>query len=152
VLEPVNARYPGAVKRLYFRGDAAFGHREMYEFREAEGIGYTIRLQRSIGYLLKRPVGRPRHEVRRYDASFRYLAQSWTTPRPVEAKGRRARARSNGPGCHVGPWPECRPPSAPRPGLQRRQLHAHAGEAEGGAAVVADRPARETDRDRHEGR
>ena len=43
----------------------------MYEFLEAEGIGYTIRLpantvlQNRIGDLLKRPVGRPRREVRR---------------------------------------------------------------------------------------
>jgi hypothetical protein len=65
VLEPVMARYPGIAKRLYFRGDAAFANPEIYEFLEAEGIGYTIRLpangvlQNRIGYLLKRPVGRP---------------------------------------------------------------------------------------------
>jgi hypothetical protein len=64
----------------------------MYEFLEAEGIGYTIRLpansilQRRIGYLLKRPVGRPPLEVRRYYASFRYQAQSWSKPRRVVAK------------------------------------------------------------------
>jgi len=44
VLEPVIARYRGIVKRRYFRGDAAFASPEMYEFLEAEGIGYTIRL------------------------------------------------------------------------------------------------------------
>jgi hypothetical protein len=44
VLEPVIARYRGTAKRLYFRGDAAFANPEMYEFLEAEGIGYTIRL------------------------------------------------------------------------------------------------------------
>ena len=37
------ARYRG-VKRHYFRGDTAFANPEMYEFLEAEGIGYTIRL------------------------------------------------------------------------------------------------------------
>jgi hypothetical protein len=42
VLEPVVARYRSA-KRLYFRGDGAFANPEMYEFLEAEGIGYTIR-------------------------------------------------------------------------------------------------------------
>ena len=66
VLEPVVARYRGRVKRLYFRGDAAFANPEMYEFLEGDDIGYTIRLpanrvlQDRIGYLLKCPVGRPR--------------------------------------------------------------------------------------------
>jgi hypothetical protein len=70
VLELVIARYRGTVKRLYFRGDAALANPEMYEYLEAEGIGYTIRLlandvlQRQIGNLLTRPVGRPPHEVR----------------------------------------------------------------------------------------
>jgi len=92
VLAPVIARYRSRVKRLYFRGDAAFANPEMYEFLEAEGIGYTIRLpanrvlQERIGYLLKRPVGRPPHEVRRYYASFSYQAQSWNKSRHVVAK------------------------------------------------------------------
>jgi hypothetical protein len=91
VLEPVVARYR-SVKRLYFRGDAAFANPEMYEFLEAEGIGYTIRLpansilQDRIGYLLKRPVGRPPHEIRRYYARFSYQAQSWKKARRVVAK------------------------------------------------------------------
>jgi hypothetical protein len=34
VLEPVIARYRGTVKRLYFRGDAAFANPEMYELLE----------------------------------------------------------------------------------------------------------------------
>ena len=92
VLEPVIARYRGTVKRLYFRGDAAFANPEIYEFIEAEGIGYTIRLpansvlQDRIGYLLERPVGRPPLEVRRYYASFSYPAKSWKKPRRVVAK------------------------------------------------------------------
>ena len=92
VLEPVVARYRDTVKRLYFRGDAAFANPDIYEFLEAEGMGYVIRLpanrilQEKIGYLLKRPVGRPPHEVRRYYASFRYQAQSWNKPRHVVAK------------------------------------------------------------------
>ena len=71
VLEPVIARCRTNVKRLYFRGDAAFANPEIYEFLEAEGIGYTIRLpanavlQNRIDHLLRRPVGRPPHEVRR---------------------------------------------------------------------------------------
>jgi hypothetical protein len=89
VLEPVVARCRGIVKRLYFRGDAAFANPEMYEYLEAEQIGYTIRLppngvlRRRIGYLLKRPVGR---QLRRYYASFTYQAQSWNKPRRVVAK------------------------------------------------------------------
>jgi hypothetical protein len=92
LLEPVIARYRGIVKHLYFRGDAAFANPEVYEFLEAEGASYAIRLpanpvlQDKIGYLLKRPVGRPPHEVRRYYASFRYQAQSWNKPRHVVAK------------------------------------------------------------------
>jgi hypothetical protein len=92
LLEPVIARYRGIVKHLYFRGDAAFANPEVYEFLEAEGASYTIRLptnqvlQDKIGHLLKRPVGRPPHEVRRYYASFRYQAQSWNKPRHVVAK------------------------------------------------------------------
>jgi hypothetical protein len=92
MLEPVIARYRRTVKRLYFRGDAAFANPEMYEFLEAEAVGYTIRLpannilQNRIAYLLKRPVGRPSHEGRRYYASFTYQAQSWNKPRRVVAK------------------------------------------------------------------
>jgi len=80
------------VKRRCFRGDTAFANPEIYEFLEAEGYGYAIRLpanrvvQDKIGYLLKRPVGRPPHEVRRYHASFSYQAQSWEKPRRAVAK------------------------------------------------------------------
>ena len=92
LLEPVIARYRGIVRHLYFRGDAAFANPEIYELLEAEGASYTIRLpanqvlQDKIGHLLKRPVGRPPHEVRRCYASFRYQAQSWSKPRHVVAK------------------------------------------------------------------
>ena len=47
---------------------------------------------------------------------------------------------------------QCRSPSAPRACVQPRQLHAHAGDAEDGAAVVADQPARKAEQDRREGR
>jgi Transposase DDE domain group 1 len=92
VLEPVVARYRHAMKRRYFRGDAAFANPDIYEFLEAEGFKYTIRLpanavlQASIAWLLRRPVGRPPHEVRRYHASFRYRAGSWSKARRVVAK------------------------------------------------------------------
>ena len=74
------------------RADAGFANPEVYEFLEAEGASYKIRLpanrvlQDKIGHLLKRPVGRPSHEIRRYYASFRYQAQSWSKPRHVVAK------------------------------------------------------------------
>jgi hypothetical protein len=92
VLEPVVARYRNGMKRRYFRGDAAYANPGIYEFLEAEGYKYTIRLpanailQERIGWLLKRPVGRPPHDVRRYYASFRYQAGSWSKPRRVVAK------------------------------------------------------------------
>jgi hypothetical protein len=72
--------------------EEGFANPEIYEFLEAERISYTIRLpannvlQGKIGYLLKRPVGRPPHEVRRYFASFGYRAQSWNKLRHVVAK------------------------------------------------------------------
>jgi Transposase DDE domain group 1 len=92
VLEPVVARYRTTKKRRYFRADAALASPEVYEFLEAEDYGYAIRLpanavlQRRIAHLLKRPVGRPPHDVRRSYASFRYQAQTWTRARRVVAK------------------------------------------------------------------
>jgi hypothetical protein len=93
VLEPVVARRRGIVKHLYFRGDAAFQPRDI---RVTRSRGYGVRDpatgqlrfvgQDKIGYLLKRPGGRPPHEVRRYHASFRYQARSWNKPRYVVAK------------------------------------------------------------------
>ena len=65
---------------------------DVYEYLEAEPIKYAIRLsanrvlQERISYLLKRPVGRPLHEVCRYHASFEYQAQTWKKPRRVVAK------------------------------------------------------------------
>jgi hypothetical protein len=92
VLEPVVTRYRGKVSHLYFRADAAFANPDVYEFLEAERIKYAIRLpanrilQDRIGYLLKRPVGRPTIEVRRFYANFHYQAESWKIPRRVVAK------------------------------------------------------------------
>src|SRR2546429_525611 len=74
VLEPVVRRYRGKVSRFYFRADAAFANPDIYLFHETEGIKYAIRLpanrvlQDRVGYLLKRPAGRPSNEVRRYHA------------------------------------------------------------------------------------
>jgi hypothetical protein len=92
VLAPVVARYRGKVARIYFRADAGFANPDVYEYLEAEGIKYAIRLpanrvlQDRIGYLLKRPVGRPPNHVRRYYANFHYRAASWSKRRRVVAK------------------------------------------------------------------
>ena len=92
VLTPVVARYKGKVSRIYFRADAGFANPEVYEYLEAEGIKYAIRLpknnvlQERIGYLLTRPVGRPPNHVRRSYANFHYQAGSWSKPRRVVAK------------------------------------------------------------------
>ncbi len=57
VLKPVVARYQGKVLRIYFRAAAGFANPEVYEYLEAEGIKYVIRLptngilQERIGYL-----------------------------------------------------------------------------------------------------
>ena len=89
VLEPVVMRYKERKVRLYFRGDAAFASPEIYEYLEAEGLLYVIRLkanailQRNIAHLLTRPVGRPPDHVRRFHASFSYQAGSWNKKRRV---------------------------------------------------------------------
>src|SRR5215208_4682313 len=43
-------------------------------------------MQHAVAWLLRRPVGRPPHEVRRCHASFSYQARSWPKPRRVMAK------------------------------------------------------------------
>jgi hypothetical protein len=92
VLEPVIARYRERGIELYFRADAAFAKPEIYERLEAEGVRYAIRLpanqvlQRRIGHLLTRPVGRPPKKPIIYYASFRYQAKGWTQARRVVAK------------------------------------------------------------------
>lgn len=92
VLEPVVARYRKRKMRRYFRADAAFVNPEVYEFIEAEGYKYAIRLpanqvlQDRIAHLLNRPIGRPPGEVRCFHANFSYRAQSWKIARRVGAK------------------------------------------------------------------
>ncbi len=92
VLVPVVERYKARNIRLYFRGDAAFASPAIYDYLEAKGMLYAIRikankvLQENIAHLLKRPVGRPPNHVRRYHASFTYQAGSWDKKRRVVAK------------------------------------------------------------------
>ena len=72
----------------HLRADAG-ANPDVYEFLEAEQIKYAIRLPANralharIGYLLKRPVGRPPNEVGGFRANFHYQAGSWTKPRRV---------------------------------------------------------------------
>ena len=92
LLEPVVKRYQRKGRRLLFRGDAAFGKPEVYEYLEQEMIGYAIRLsanavlQREIAHLLVRPAdwSSRRPIVSYYD--FTYQAQSWSISRRVVAK------------------------------------------------------------------
>jgi hypothetical protein len=92
VLEPVVARYQGRNLRHYFRADAAFANPELYEYLEAEGFEYAIRLPgndallRDIELLLTRPVGRPSNTPVVWYAGFLYQAKSWSRARRVVAK------------------------------------------------------------------
>ena len=92
VLEPVVTRYRGQKIPCRFRGDAAFANPELYEFLEAEGYEYAIRLpanevlHRAIEPLLTRPVGRPSNRPVVLYADFLYQAQSWDRARRVVAK------------------------------------------------------------------
>jgi hypothetical protein len=92
VLEPVIERYRREGARQRFRGDAAFAKPELYEFLEARGVGYAIRLPSNgileghIDHLLKRPEGElPARPIVRYH-EFTYRAGSWDRPRRVVAK------------------------------------------------------------------
>jgi hypothetical protein len=94
VLEPVIARYRGSMKRLYFRRDAAFASPEIYEFLEAEGIGYTIRAAGQPG-LPRQDQDRILAQAARWVTTARgatllcrlgYRAQSWNKSRHVVAK------------------------------------------------------------------
>jgi hypothetical protein len=92
VLEPVVARYHNRPLRRYFRADAAFAQPELYEYLEAEGFEYAIRLPandallRDIEPLLTRPVGRPSNTPIVWYAGFLYQAKSWNRARRVVAK------------------------------------------------------------------
>ncbi len=92
MLEPVVARYRERKLRRYFRADAAFAKPGIYEFLEAEGYAYAIRvptnsvLQERISHLLTRPVGRPPNHVRVFHASSSYQAATWSKRRRVVAK------------------------------------------------------------------
>jgi len=92
VLEPIVARYRNCDFPHSFRADAAFANPEVYEYLEAEGYDYGIRLpsndvlQRVIEPLLTRPVGRPSNAPVVWYSDFPYQADSWSRPRRVVAK------------------------------------------------------------------
>jgi len=102
-LEPVVARYRGIVKRLHFRGDAAFANRRFTSSSKPRAPANTIRgpanrgLQDRIGHLLKSPVGRPPREACRYYASFSYRAQRWKKAEACHSEGRMAFRRALSP-------------------------------------------------------
>ena len=92
VLEPVVARYRSRNIKKLFRGDAGFANPQVYEFLEAEGYSYTIRLPanavlyREVEHLMTRPVGRPPEQpITRYH-DFTYQAATWDQARRVVAK------------------------------------------------------------------
>jgi len=92
VLEPVVAHYRSTVKRLYFRDDAAFANPEIYEFLEAERIGYTIRTAGQPGLAGQDRIlaQAPRWATTARGATLlcqlRLSAQSWNKSRHVVAK------------------------------------------------------------------
>jgi hypothetical protein len=92
VLEPIVSRYHGRNLRRYFRADAAFANPELYEYLEAEGFEYAIRLPgndallRDIEPMLTRPVGRPSGVPLVWYAGFLYQSKSWNQARRVVAK------------------------------------------------------------------
>jgi len=85
-------RQQGRGNEVVFRAAAAFAKPELYEALEERQVKYVIRLpandilERNVGELLKRPVGRPSYRpVVRYK-SFLYQAGSWKRARRVVAK------------------------------------------------------------------
>ena len=92
VLEPSVQRYRAQGVRVLFRGDAAFAKPELYEYLEAEEVGYTIRLpsnevlEAHIRHLSQRPEGEPPEQPLVWYHDFLYQAKSWGRARRVVAK------------------------------------------------------------------
>jgi hypothetical protein len=92
VLGPVVARYRDVKMPKYFRGDAAFAQPEVYEYLEAEGYSYVIRIPNNdvlleqTDHLFERPVWRNSRKPVFLYHSFSYQAGTWQKARRVVAK------------------------------------------------------------------
>jgi hypothetical protein len=92
VLGPVVERYRDVKMPKYFRGDAAFAQPEVYEYLEAEGYEYTMRIPNNdilldkIDRLFVRPVWRNSEKPVFLYHSFNYKAGTWKKERRVVAK------------------------------------------------------------------
>ncbi len=83
LLAPVIARYAQRDLMRFFRADAAFSIPELYQFLEAAGYFYAIRLKKNavlesrVAHRPTRPVGRPsKTKVKRFYEAFEYQVQS----------------------------------------------------------------------------
>src|SRR5271166_4472376 len=70
---------------------------------------------------------------------------------PRSSGSRKGRQQSGGRACHAVLSLPTRFAFSSMPGLQSRQFHANAGDAQGGGAMVADQPAGKADQDRRQG-
>src|SRR5215475_985507 len=163
VLKPVVARYQGKVSHIYFRADAAFAMPEVYEFLEAKRIKYAIRLpanqvlQDRIGYLLKRPVGRPHRVIAKVEwhpgelyPRFGFIVTNMSRPaeRVVAFYNKRGTCEQwikEGKGAmDAAVMPNIRrqrgAPAASCARLQSRQFPPQAGDARTDQGLVADEP------------
>src|ERR1017187_1962877 len=92
VLLPEIERQQARGKEVVFRADAAFAKPELYAALEERKVKYAIRLpandnlERNIGELLTRPVGRPSYKPIVWYKGFLYQAASWKIARRVVAK------------------------------------------------------------------
>lgn len=94
MLDPVIERYRWShMSRKYLRADAALTLPDLFNYLEANGFGYAIRLrankvlERRIAHLLRRGPGRPSNTTEHHPANFSYRAGSWSKPRAGRDQG-----------------------------------------------------------------
>jgi hypothetical protein len=124
VLEPVIARYRGKVKRLYFRGDAAFANSEMYELLEAEAVGDPAVGQPGVAGQNRPPAQASGGATAAGDAPFLFQLQLGRLMEQAATSGGQGRV-------------------APRRALSPRRLHRHQPPAERVVAFYNHRGTRE---------